>query len=194
VPKSSSAKHTPTPLSRSIESSAFSRLPSKVLSVSSSSSRSGSKAISPRMRSIASTKSGRRNCSGDTLTETARLGQLRPSRQARRRMYSPSSTMRPECSATGIKHAGGISPCTGAGTLLSVSAYLRYVKKHRYNRFYLYLLVSVYFRTYIGHLLDTGLSRWKAEIAVGHPLDTRGQKWRASSKTRRWTAGQLARG
>src|SRR6516225_6591632 len=85
--KSSSANHTPTPLSRSIESSALSRLPSKVLSVSSSSSWLGAKPVSPRMRSTASTKSGRRNCSGETLTETVKPGQLRPSRQARRRMY-----------------------------------------------------------------------------------------------------------
>src|SRR5215471_20175205 len=38
---------------------------------------------------------------------------IAPVEAARRRMYSPSSTIRPECSAIGIKRAGGISPCTG---------------------------------------------------------------------------------
>src|SRR5262249_37927119 len=49
------------PLRRSIDNSAFSRLPSNVVSVSSSSRRFGSKAVSSRMRSTCSTKSGRRN-------------------------------------------------------------------------------------------------------------------------------------
>ena len=64
--------------------SAVSTLPSSTLSVSSSSSRVGSKPVSFRMRSTTSTKSMRRNCSDDTLTATVSSGQALPSMQARR--------------------------------------------------------------------------------------------------------------
>ena len=121
MPKSSSAKRTPMALSRSIDSSAVSRLPSSVLSVSSSSRRLASKSVSVRMRSTTSTKSERRNCSGETLTATVRPGQSLPSRQARRSIHSPSSMIRPECSAIGMNFDGGISPWIGCVQRASAS-------------------------------------------------------------------------
>src|SRR5580704_5992886 len=83
-------------------SSAVSTLPKSVLSVTSSSSRVASKSVSCRMRSTTSTKSARRNCSGETLTEMVMSGQALPSRQACRNTHSPSDMMRPECSAIGM--------------------------------------------------------------------------------------------
>ena len=76
--------------------------------MSSSSSRLASKSVSARMRSTTSTKSERRNCSGETFTAMVRFGQARPSRQARRSIHSPRSMIRPECSAIGMNCDGGI--------------------------------------------------------------------------------------
>ena len=73
------------------------------------------------MRSTTSTKSERRNCSGETLTETVMPGHALPSRQARRSTHSPSSMMRPECSAIGMKSAGEITPRVGCVQRASAS-------------------------------------------------------------------------
>ena len=73
------------------------------------------------MRSTMLTKSSRRNCSGETLTETVMPGHALPSRQARRSTLAPSSMMRPECSAIGMNSPGGIKPRVGCGQRASAS-------------------------------------------------------------------------
>ena len=107
MPKSSSAKRTPCALRRCIAFSASSTLPSRVDSVSSSSSRCGSSSVSARMRSTISTKSWRRNCSGETFTATVSPVHGLASMQALRSTHSPSGMISSLRSAIGMKSTGG---------------------------------------------------------------------------------------
>ena len=69
--------------------------------------------MSISVRSTMAQKSVRRNCSGETLTDTVSCGQALPSRQARRSTQAPSSMISPECSAMAMNSVGGMSPRTG---------------------------------------------------------------------------------
>ncbi len=74
-----------------------------------------------------SARSLRRNCRGETLTQTCSTA--RPSachafmrEQASRRAHSPICSMKPDSSASGMKREGEISPCFGCCQRMSASA------------------------------------------------------------------------
>jgi hypothetical protein len=83
-------------------------------SVISSSSRRGSSPLASRAPLTTSYKSSFSNWAGETLTVTLTWpGQLDASRQAWRSAHLPISTIRPVCSASGMKSPGEIVPSSG---------------------------------------------------------------------------------
>jgi hypothetical protein len=89
--------------------------------ISRTSRRGGSPEVSSAFR-IASRSVGLLNCSGDRLIATCTsCGQAAACMQASRSAHSPSGTMSPISSATGMNEAGGTIPRVGCGQRMSAS-------------------------------------------------------------------------
>ena len=93
---------------------------SSVLSVTSSSSSSGSRPVESRMRATVAAMSDRATCQGDRLTETwigsrSAIASRHSAawRQASSIAHSPISPISPLLSATPMKSAGSSRPCSG---------------------------------------------------------------------------------
>ena len=111
MPKSSSARRTPTRFSAANIASVPASSLRKTLSVISSSSREGSTpAVASALVTIAGSE-GLANCSGETFTATrTAFGQLARSWQAVRSAHSPIGAISPASSAIGMNLAGDIQP------------------------------------------------------------------------------------
>ena len=123
VPKSSSASRTPSSRRANRVTSICRVSSSSWPSVTSSTRRDGGSPVLASIPRTSSTISPRRSWAGATLTETLiGLAQLSASRQAVSITQRPSSMIRPVRSASGMKLAGGMIPCTGWCQRTSASA------------------------------------------------------------------------
>ena len=122
MPKSSSASRTPNSLRILNVLSMVSLSPMKTLSVSSSSSRSGSRPLEASAFITISGKPLLANCTTDTLTATRTdFGQFNASWQARRNAHSPNWLIRFSSSAIGMNTSGLTPPRSGWTQRMSAS-------------------------------------------------------------------------
>ena len=114
MPKSSIETRTPNPFRLCRIAVAAPGLPTSTDSVISSSSRLPGRPVARSASRTAVTRLAEVNCTAETLTATlSPSGQRLASRQARCSTHSPSGTISPSCSATGMNSAGEIMPRVG---------------------------------------------------------------------------------